>query len=243
MIISRTVSIGLFCLLGLIGLIPAASRAATQEPSLSPQGQFYLWQKDAVPISHETLFVIPTSTSTEFGNMTIRARYAGKFVKTIEDPLTIWYVSLGDLRRFAFNGDPSLVPELAARIRQSLSNKNIRISLSKQKVYLRYGSLTLAEYTVSSGKPSTPTPLGTFHILAKSPKQWSNAGGLWMPFWMQFTYRGHGLHELPVWPSGAREGSKNLGHAVSHGCVRLGIGQAKILYNWASIGTTVVVER
>ena len=49
------------------------------------------------------------------------------------------------------------------------------------------------------------------------------------------------MGRLPYWPSGYREGTNHLGIPVSHGCVRLGIGPAKTLYDWAEIGTTVAI--
>ncbi len=62
-----------------------------------------------------------------------------------------------------------------------------------------------------------------------------------MPFWMNF-YRGYGIHELPYWPNGYREGEDHLGMPVSHGCVRLGIGNAEKLFNWAEIGIPVYID-
>lgn len=50
-----------------------------------------------------------------------------------------------------------------------------------------------------------------------------------------------GIHELPVWPDGIKEGENHLGTPVSHGCVRLGVGPAEFLYNWTPIGTPVKI--
>jgi lipoprotein-anchoring transpeptidase ErfK/SrfK len=50
-----------------------------------------------------------------------------------------------------------------------------------------------------------------------------------------------GLHELPIWPNGYREGQDHLGIPVSHGCIRLGVGPAQFLYNWAEVGTPVII--
>lgn len=121
--------------------------------------------------------------------------------------------------------------------------KKIVISLSKQRLMQMLGDTVLATYSVSTGKTSTPTPKGTFKILSKSPRAWSHMAGLWMPWWMQFTKQGAGLHELPEWPGGKKEGAAHLGKPVSHGCVRLGIGAAEALYDWAPIGTKVVVMK
>jgi hypothetical protein len=66
---------------------------------------------------------------------------------------------------------------------------------------------------------------------------------LYMPYWMAITPDGkYGIHELPEWPGGYKEGANHLGRPVSHGCVRLGVGAAKTVYEWASEGTTVVVH-
>jgi hypothetical protein len=121
--------------------------------------------------------------------------------------------------------------------------KKIVVHLKTQRIDQDLGGVVMATYVVSSGKPSTPTPVGTFTILSKNKRAWSNMAGLWMPWWMQFTKQGAGLHELPEWPGGHKEGAAHLGTPVSHGCVRLGIGPAKALYDWAPIGSKVIVQR
>jgi len=121
--------------------------------------------------------------------------------------------------------------------------KSIVVHLKTQKLDQVLGGVIMTTYTVSSGKASTPTPVGTFAIMNKAPRAWSHMAGLWMPWWMQFTKQGAGLHELPEWPGGAKEGAAHLGTPVSHGCVRLGIGPAEALYDWAPIGTPVIVKK
>ncbi len=65
------------------------------------------------------------------------------------------------------------------------------------------------------------TPVGNFKVIAKAKRPWSKKYGLYMPWFIQFTYDGHGIHELPEWPGGYKEGASHLGIPVSHGCVRL----------------------
>lgn len=120
--------------------------------------------------------------------------------------------------------------------------KKIVIDISEQKIKAYEGSNVVLDTLVSTGKPGMPTPLGTFKILSKNPRAWSSRYGLYMPYWMSFTYLGHGIHELPEWPGGYKEGASHLGIRVSHGCVRLGVGPAKQLYDWANIGTPVIVQ-
>ncbi|MDD4902111.1 MAG: L,D-transpeptidase family protein [Patescibacteria group bacterium] len=121
--------------------------------------------------------------------------------------------------------------------------KHIEINLAKQELSYFLGKVELGKFIASTGTKAHPTPKGTFAIANKNPKAWSNSAKLWMPYWMGFIGTQFGIHELPYWPDGRREGEKDLGHPASHGCVRVGRnGEAKTLYNWAEIGTQVIIK-
>ncbi|EKE10728.1 MAG: ErfK/YbiS/YcfS/YnhG [uncultured bacterium] len=120
--------------------------------------------------------------------------------------------------------------------------KYIDINLSNQIMTIFDQGITLETYLVSSGKRGMETPKGTFKIENKAPRPWSKEYGLFMPNWMALVPSGKvGIHELPEWPGGYKEGQSHLGTPVSHGCVRLGVGAAKRVYDWAEIGTPVIV--
>lgn len=121
--------------------------------------------------------------------------------------------------------------------------KRIVIDLSEQRLFQELGGVIIATHKVSSGKASTPTPVGTFKVGRKIPRAWSNRAKLWMPYWMSFSRNLYGIHELPEWPGGKKEGVAHLGTPVSHGCVRLGQGVAKVLYEWTPEGTAVVIRK
>jgi lipoprotein-anchoring transpeptidase ErfK/SrfK len=125
---------------------------------------------------------------------------------------------------------------------RSKLEKVIKLDLQKQELSRVLGGVVLGTYKVSTGKKSMPTPKGIYTVGNKSPKAWSKTYGLWMPYWLGIQGRRFGIHELPIWPNGYREGANHLGIPVSHGCIRLGIGPAKLLYNWAEIGTEVVIN-
>jgi L,D-transpeptidase-like protein/thrombospondin type 3 repeat protein len=119
--------------------------------------------------------------------------------------------------------------------------KEIRIVLKGQHLYQVLGGIPFTEFLVSTGRPGMRTPTGKFKVLSKNKRAWSRSAGLWMPWWMAFTWAGNGIHELPEWPGGTKEGASHLGRPVSHGCVRLGVGPAKQLFDWAPVGTPVVI--
>jgi len=118
--------------------------------------------------------------------------------------------------------------------------KKIEIILAKQELYYLLGGVRLGTFIVSSGKPGMYTPTGNFKIDYKDPRAWSSYG-LWMPWWMSLKNGYFGIHELPEWPNGVKEGEDHLGTPVSHGCIRLGVGPAEFLYNWTPMGTPVFI--
>jgi lipoprotein-anchoring transpeptidase ErfK/SrfK len=126
--------------------------------------------------------------------------------------------------------------------------KRIRIHTVSQRLEYELDGIVIGSYIVSTGKKSTPTPIGTFTVTKKAPRAWSRSAQLWMPWWMNFTGTRapsgmYAIHELPEWPGGKKEGEKHLGTPVSHGCVRLGIGSAKDMYDWTPIGTPVTIQK
>ncbi|MBI4272917.1 L,D-transpeptidase [Candidatus Uhrbacteria bacterium] len=121
--------------------------------------------------------------------------------------------------------------------------KRIEVDISEQRLTYYLGDITIRSTQVSTGKQSTPTPVGEFAIMNKSPRAWSRIAKLWMPYWMGFAGGKYGLHELPEWPGGKKEGANHLGIPVSGGCVRLGIGEAKKIYDWTSIGTKLIIRK
>lgn len=122
----------------------------------------------------------------------------------------------------------------------------IDVDLSEQKLrYYDHGVL-VDEFSISTGKVTMPTPIGVFKITNKSVEAYSRRYGLFMPYWMQITSEGHGLHGLPFWKlkNGGilYEGEDHIGKKVSHGCVRMLVPEAAQLFNWATVGTPVIVH-
>lgn len=118
----------------------------------------------------------------------------------------------------------------------------IEVNLSEQMMYLFEGKDLRSTYRVSTGKWSMPTPTGEFKIENKHDRAYSATYGLYMPWWMGFIGTEYGIHELPEWPNGAKEGEDHIGTPVSHGCIRLGIGSAEAVYNFATEGTLVFIH-
>jgi L,D-transpeptidase-like protein len=83
-------------------------------------------------------------------------------------------------------------------------------------------------YTMSSGKPSTPSPLGSFRVYEKTVG--TNAKGMVDSNYFIGGYAIHGYPEVPV-------------YAASHGCLRIPIPNAAAVFGWVRIGYRVDVYR
>lgn len=123
------------------------------------------------------------------------------------------------------------------------NSRYIEIDLSSQRLALCDLGSTVGVYPVSSGSRQYPTPTGSYKVNSKSLRAYSSKYDLYMPYWMAFIGNSYGIHELPEYPNGAKEGASYLGRAVSHGCVRLGVGAAAVVYNWSPAGTPVIVHQ
>lgn len=120
--------------------------------------------------------------------------------------------------------------------------KKIEVDISEQRLGYFLGRARLGSFQVSTGKSSTPTPLGIFTIANKDIRRESKVGQLIMPYWMAFKDDLYAIHDLPEWPNGKKEGADHLGKKVSHGCVRLATANAKFLYDWTPVGTKVAIS-
>lgn len=107
----------------------------------------------------------------------------------------------------------------------------IVIKLSEQRGYYMEGEQELRSFPVCSGKKSTPTPQGHFHVQEKQKEHRSNLyNNANMPFFMRLTLDGVGLHQGPV-----------RKYPASHGCIRLPREDAVYLFENCEVGTPVFI--
>ena len=155
--------------------------------------------------------------------------------------------------RLASPSNPT--PRLGAFLPET-PDKVILISTESQTLRAyAHGALAYETY-VTTGRPELPTVHGVFHVYEKvtpftfiSP--WAYGSPYYYPpspvdWWMPF-YGGYGIHDAP-WRRVYGPGT-NLPHydsdpgepVGSHGCVNVPHVAMAWLWNWAAVGTTVVV--
>jgi tetratricopeptide (TPR) repeat protein len=123
--------------------------------------------------------------------------------------------------------------------------KRIEVDVSEQRLTAWDGDTLVYDFVASTGKSGTPTRYGRFSIISKLPQAYGSAWDIWMPHWMGIYWAGgseNGIHGLPILSSGQTLWSGYLGQPVSYGCVVLDTWAAKQLYNWAEIGTEVIIR-
>lgn len=119
--------------------------------------------------------------------------------------------------------------------------KLIDVNLSTQILVAFEAGEPVFSCLVSSGKPGYDTPAGEFGIYAKqrfadmanTPDMRETYLVKDVPFvnWVRRSVAIHGVY----WHS-------NFGHVMSHGCIGVSVGNAEWIYNWAPVGTPVVVH-
>jgi L,D-transpeptidase catalytic domain/Putative peptidoglycan binding domain/Sporulation and spore germination len=120
----------------------------------------------------------------------------------------------------------------AHRPKPRASGPSHRIEVYRSKgvaLLIEHGRLKRAIH-VSSGGPATPTPAGRFEVFRKELRSWSVPFQVWLPYASYFN-AGIAFHEYPDVPT----------YPASHGCVRVPAPEAKGVYEFASLGTVVVV--
>lgn len=127
------------------------------------------------------------------------------------------------------------------------ADRYLEVDLSQQKMYFFITGSLYKEYHVSTGI-DYPTPVGEYHILNKAPKAFSEIYGVWMPYWMGFTYANEvgaylGIHEIayavdargkPFYRHGYYIGDKMTG-----GCVAMEPKNSREIYNLSTVGMLV----
>ena len=140
----------------------------------------------------------------------------------------------GDEVRFLFDPNSAANDKLA---------KEIKINLKKQLLEYYLGPYLVDSFKISSGKKGFVTPKGTYTIDGKLPTH---------------TYKGADKGKAYYYPNTRwnlhfKQGSKgnyfihgaywnhHMGVPGSHGCVNVAYADMESLYNWADLGTKLVI--
>ena len=123
-----------------------------------------------------------------------------------------------------------------------VATRVIVVSLQDRKLALVEGGQVKKVYTVAVGKPSTPSPEGTFTIERRVVNPTYHHGGRTVapgPMnpvgsrWMGLSKAGYGIH-------GTNE-PRSIGKAASHGCIRMAKTDLEEFYELIAVGDQVQI--
>ncbi len=125
------------------------------------------------------------------------------------------------------------------------SGRRVVYSKGIQRVWLIEDDGTIYDTHRVSGRTDQPN-YGTYTVWSRSEFTCSNAhSNICMRFMVRFAYsrRGDniGFHEIPKRDGVPMQADDQLGEPLSGGCVRQATADAITTWNWAQIGTVVVV--
>lgn len=122
--------------------------------------------------------------------------------------------------------------------------RRVVYSNTGQRVWLIGKDGEVVDSYLVSGKQGVPDP-GTYQVYSKSQTAFAGHDDITMRYMVRFAHGDElaiGFHSIPNYGTGdPLQTEEQLGEYHSAGCVRQSLEKAAFLYDWASVGTTVVV--
>jgi len=123
---------------------------------------------------------------------------------------------------------------------ESGPSRRLIVNLAARKIVLMEDGKIVKMYPVAVGKHSTPSPSGSFHIASRvANPMYTHDGKVVKPGphnpvgtrWMGLGFKGYGIH-------GTNQ-PESIGHAASHGCIRMRNRDVEELFELVSVGDEV----
>jgi D-alanyl-D-alanine carboxypeptidase len=157
--------------------------------------------------------------------------YLGNQLSSSVENLSFTYGNLPELSNAQFFQDE--------KVRMIQSSQNfIEADLTTMKISLyEKGTMIWEGDILTKGKPGSwwETPAGLYSVKSKAVSVFSGFGHVYMPEAMQFQGNFF-IHGWPYYPDGTPVAS-----AYSGGCIRLSTTDATRVFQWAKIGTPILV--
>lgn len=151
-------------------------------------------------------------------------------------PFSIWATpALTEIPPSAIARATDPIKSTMVKLKKS-SQRWIEVDLTRQRLVAWQGKTPFSAVVVSTGKSSTPTLTGVFQIQSKlrvARMQGDDYDLPDVPFTMYYS-GGYAIHGA-YW-------HHSFGTPISHGCVNVAVDHAERLFDWASIGTPIVVH-
>lgn len=127
----------------------------------------------------------------------------------------------------------------------------ITVSVHDQRLIAYDRGQVVVDTAVTTGRPALATDIGAMRVLRKDApwtmqSPWPKGSPEWYPdtvvaMVLWFTKNGEGLHDAGWQPESTLGPGSQYGPFASHGCIHVPLAAVRSLFDWAPIGTPVVV--
>jgi lipoprotein-anchoring transpeptidase ErfK/SrfK len=123
---------------------------------------------------------------------------------------------------------------------ENAPSRRLIVNIAARQIVLVEDGKVVKTYPVAVGKHSTPSPSGSFHIASHVVNPtYSHEGKVVKPGpanpvgtrWMGLGYKGYGIH--------GTNHPESIGHAASHGCIRMRNHDVEELFELVRVGDEV----
>jgi L,D-transpeptidase catalytic domain len=141
------------------------------------------------------------------------------------------------------NGSTAWIDALQVRV--SLVNVRVKVDLTRRRLAVLRGSKRLLRARIGVGRSLTPTPAGTYYVIALLEPR--DPGGVYGPFALALSGHSTVLDEFAggdgrIGIHGTNQPSA-IGRRVSHGCIRVRNRVVRRLARLIPLGTPVEISR
>ena len=127
---------------------------------------------------------------------------------------------------------------------ESGTGRRVVFSEELQRVWLVTADDRVTRSYLVSGSVHDNLDPGTYAVYSRSEQAWGINDSGAMKWFVRFTQGDNaaiGFHDIPVLDDTPVQTTAQLGTPLSHGCIRQKEADAKALWSFAPLGTTVVV--
>jgi lipoprotein-anchoring transpeptidase ErfK/SrfK len=128
-------------------------------------------------------------------------------------------------------------------IHKDLARRVVLVSITDRKLAVVENGTVLATFPVAVGATVSPSPTGEFQIVSRVANPTYYHAGAVIPSgkdspigtrWLGLSQKGYGIH--------GTNAPRSVGHAASHGCIRLRNRDMEQLYSMLHIGDVVQIR-
>lgn len=123
------------------------------------------------------------------------------------------------------------------------ANKEIHVFIEQQTLVAVENNEEVYRFDIVTGKEGKETTVGKYSVFRKHEKYTSKTYGSEMPYTMFFTQDGKAIHGTQMATLRSYLHAYLTESLGSQGCVGLTDDNAKALFDWAPVGTPVVIIR